>query len=62
MVRVAGPAELADRRVMTVQAGLRSLALTHCGDRYDALANRCPHQGGPQMQAPSHEPPKEPSE
>jgi pyruvate oxidase len=45
--RVAEPDALADGRVMTVQAGHRSIALTRVGGRYGALDNRCPHQGGP---------------
>jgi len=45
--RVRGPEGLDDGRVTTVVAGVHSLALTRCGDRYGALDNRCPHQGGP---------------
>lgn len=45
--RVAGPGDLADGRVRTVRAGRRTLALTRVGDRYGALDNACPHQGGP---------------
>jgi pyruvate oxidase len=45
--RVAAPGDLPDGRVMTVLAGHRSLALTRLGDRYGALHNKCPHQGGP---------------
>ena len=45
--RVAAPDDLPDGRVTTVQAGTHSLALTRVGDRYGALANHCPHQGGP---------------
>ncbi|MEQ9337776.1 MAG: thiamine pyrophosphate-binding protein, partial [Miltoncostaeaceae bacterium] len=45
--RVAGHDDLADGRVRTVQAGRRTLALTRIGDRYGALDNACPHQGGP---------------
>ncbi len=45
--RVADPGDLDDGRVRTVVAGHRSLALTRVGDRYSALDNRCPHQGGP---------------
>jgi thiamine pyrophosphate-dependent acetolactate synthase large subunit-like protein/nitrite reductase/ring-hydroxylating ferredoxin subunit len=45
--RVAGLDELAEGRVKTVVAGHRSIALTHCGGRYGALDNHCPHQGGP---------------
>lgn len=45
--RVAEVGDLDDGRVRTVQAGHRSLALTRVGDRYGALDNRCPHQGGP---------------
>ena len=45
--RVADVDALADGRVMTVTAGRASLALTRCNDRYGALDNHCPHQGGP---------------
>ena len=45
--RVADAEELDDGRVKTVLAGHRSLALTRVGDRYGALDNKCPHQGGP---------------
>lgn len=45
--RVAGPDDLADGRVRTVRAGRRTLALTRVGNRYGALDNACPHQGGP---------------
>lgn len=45
--RVAAVGDLEDGRVRTVLAGHRSLALTRVGDRYGALDNRCPHQGGP---------------
>jgi pyruvate oxidase len=45
--RVAATDELDDGRVKTVLAGHRSLALTRVGDRYGALDNKCPHQGGP---------------
>jgi thiamine pyrophosphate-dependent acetolactate synthase large subunit-like protein/nitrite reductase/ring-hydroxylating ferredoxin subunit len=46
-IKVADLDELPEGRVKTVVAGTRSLCLTHCGDRYGALDNRCPHQGGP---------------
>jgi pyruvate oxidase len=45
--RVAALDEMDDGRVKTVLAGHRSLALTRVGDRYGALDNKCPHQGGP---------------
>ena len=45
--RVADVDDLPDGRVKTVQAGHRSVALTHCGGRFGALENHCPHQGGP---------------
>jgi pyruvate oxidase len=45
--KVAGVRDLDDGRVRTVLAGDRTLALTRVGDRYSALDNRCPHQGGP---------------
>ena len=31
----------------TVQASTNTLALARLGDRYAALDNKCPHQGGP---------------
>ena len=45
--KVAQVDDLPDGRVTTVQAGSRSVCLTHCGDRFGALENHCPHQGGP---------------
>ncbi len=45
--RIADVDALADGRVMTVAAGRVSLALTRFNDRYGALDNHCPHQGGP---------------
>ena len=45
--KVADPDELPSGRVRTVVAGHKSLVLTRVGDRYGALENRCPHQGGP---------------
>ena len=45
--KVAELDDLPEGRVKTVVAGRRSLALTHVGDEYGALDNRCPHQGGP---------------
>ncbi len=45
--KVAELDQLDEGRVTTVVAGHRSVALTHCGGRYGALDNRCPHQGGP---------------
>ncbi len=38
---------LPEGRVTTVTAGTVSLALTHYEGKYSALANACPHQGGP---------------
>ncbi|MCB1006007.1 MAG: Rieske 2Fe-2S domain-containing protein, partial [Acidimicrobiales bacterium] len=46
-VKVAEVDGLDDGRVTTVHAGHRTVALARCGDRYGALDNRCPHQGGP---------------
>ena len=46
-VKVAEVDDLPDGRVRTVLAGKHSLALTRVGDRYGALDNHCPHQGGP---------------
>ena len=46
-VKVAELDELGDGRVKTVVAGRKSLALSRIGDKYGALDNHCPHQGGP---------------
>ena len=45
--KVAELGELGDGRVRTAAAGPRTIALTHCGGRFGALENHCPHQGGP---------------
>ncbi len=45
--KVAELDDLPDGRVRTVTVGRHSLALTRVGDRYGALDNHCPHQGGP---------------
>ena len=45
--RVLALGELPEGRVMSVAAGTHSVAVTHFRGRYAALANRCPHQGGP---------------
>ena len=39
--------ELAENRVMTVGAGHVEICLTHFNGTYNALTNKCPHQGGP---------------
>ncbi|MBR9997853.1 MAG: Rieske (2Fe-2S) protein, partial [Cyclobacteriaceae bacterium] len=39
--------ELAEGRVMTVNAGHKQVALSHFNDKICALDNHCPHQGGP---------------
>lgn len=38
---------LAEGRVMSVLAGKKELCLTHWKGEYNALDNKCPHQGGP---------------
>ena len=45
--KVAELDDLAEGRVRTATTGTRSIAITRVGDRYGALENRCPHQGGP---------------
>ncbi|MBI1392881.1 MAG: Rieske 2Fe-2S domain-containing protein [Alphaproteobacteria bacterium] len=45
--RVAHVNDLAEGRVMTVTAGVKTLALVHFDGRHAAMDNRCPHQGGP---------------
>lgn len=39
--------ELAENRVMTVNAGHKQVALSHFEGKICALDNHCPHQGGP---------------
>jgi thiamine pyrophosphate-dependent acetolactate synthase large subunit-like protein/nitrite reductase/ring-hydroxylating ferredoxin subunit len=39
--------ELVEGRVMTVTAGHKGICLTHFEGEYNALDNKCPHQGGP---------------
>ena len=39
--------DLDDGRVRTVTIDRRSIALSRVGERYGALDNHCPHQGGP---------------
>ncbi|MBT8473633.1 MAG: Rieske 2Fe-2S domain-containing protein, partial [Marinicaulis sp.] len=45
--RVADLDQLPDERVMSVTAGVKTLALIHFDGKYAAMDNRCPHQGGP---------------
>ncbi len=45
--RVLAPDELPEGRVRAVDAAGTSLAITHYEGTYSALANACPHQGGP---------------
>ena len=39
--------ELIENRVMTVDAGHTQVCLTHFEGKFNALTNKCPHQGGP---------------
>jgi thiamine pyrophosphate-dependent acetolactate synthase large subunit-like protein/nitrite reductase/ring-hydroxylating ferredoxin subunit len=39
--------ELVENRVMTVEAGHTEICLTHYKGTFNALTNKCPHQGGP---------------
>lgn len=39
--------ELLENRVMTVNAGHTQVCLTHYKGNYNAITNKCPHQGGP---------------
>ncbi len=45
--KVAELDELADDRIRTVTAGVKSICLVHYQGQYAAMDNRCPHQGGP---------------
>lgn len=39
--------DLPENRVMTVDAGHTQVCLTHFQGTYNAITNKCPHQGGP---------------
>ena len=39
--------ELVENRVMTAEAGHTEICLTHFNGTFNALTNKCPHQGGP---------------
>ena len=45
--KAAGLGELTEGRVKTAACGLETVCLTHFKGEYSALANACPHQGGP---------------
>lgn len=45
--RAADLDELPEGRVKSVHCGAHSVCLTHHDGQYGALANHCPHQGGP---------------
>ena len=45
--------ELDDGRVKPVTCAHKTVCLTRVGDRYGALDNKCPHQGGPLVKAQS---------
>ena len=45
--KVLESGELPEGRVKSVTAGHVGLAITHYDGQYNALDNRCPHQGGP---------------
>lgn len=45
--RVAKVDQAPEGRVMAVTAGTKTLALVHFDNKYAAMDNRCPHQGGP---------------
>ncbi|MGF1456838.1 MAG: thiamine pyrophosphate-dependent enzyme [Alphaproteobacteria bacterium] len=45
--KVAEPNQLPEGRVISVTAGVKTVALVHFDGRYAAMDNRCPHQGGP---------------
>jgi len=45
--RVASPDQLKGGRVMSVTAGVKTIALVHFDGQFAAMDNRCPHQGGP---------------
>ena len=45
--KVAELSDVPEGRVKSVTAGSKSFALTHVNDKYAAMDNKCPHQGGP---------------
>lgn len=46
-VRVAGVEAIPLREGRSVRLGAHEIAIFNLGDRFLAVANRCPHQGGP---------------
>ena len=46
-IRVAATESIPQREGRAVSLGGRELALFNLGDRFLAVENRCPHQGGP---------------
>lgn len=44
---LSNKSELLENRVMTVDAGHTQVCLTHFNGTFNALTNKCPHQGGP---------------
>jgi nitrite reductase (NADH) small subunit len=46
-IRVAATASIPRREGRAVTLGGRELAIFNLGDRFMAIENRCPHQGGP---------------
>ena len=45
--QVASLSDLVEGQISTVQAGLKTVALTYINGNVGALKNACPHQGGP---------------
>jgi len=45
--KVLKAADLAEGRVSSVTAGVKTIALVHFDGKWAAMDNRCPHQGGP---------------
>lgn len=46
-VRIARCGDIPPREGRAVSVGNREVAIFNLGDRFLAVANRCPHQGGP---------------
>ncbi len=46
-VKIANEGDLPNGRVKTVVADKQQVCLVHHENKFSALDNRCPHQGGP---------------
>lgn len=46
-IRITSPGNIPPREGRAVRLGTREVAIFNLGDRFLAIDNRCPHEGGP---------------